>query len=322
MKYGELKKSLINGVDPVYILSGSDDFLRNYAVRLIKEKCVSLPEINFLSADGENMTAESFEAVYTSLKTFPFLSDKRMVVLKEYYPTADELRKNGLLSYLKDPVETTVLVINNRKESRSFEKAEGATRVDCNPEMPLCISWIFGEAKKSGLKISAAVAEKIAEYCLLDFTKINGETQKLIDYCAGDGEITLSAVNEIVHKDGEYRIYEMVESISAGKTEEAYGILADLIAKNESEQKLFISIYSHFRRMLHVAVSDAKNSELAEVLGVKEYSVKMTRQQAKKFSAGRIKRICDKFSEYDEKFKKGDSSLSAVLWKGVFYAMI
>ena len=216
-----------------------------------------------------------------------------------------------------------MLVINNKKEHKAFDKAQCITKVDCNSDMPLCVGWICNEAKKASMAISPNTAVKIAEYCLLDFTKISTEVKKLIDYCASEGEITLSAVTEIVHKDSEYQIYEMVECISAGRTDEAYAILTDLLSKNESEQKLFVSIYSHFRRMLHVAVSpDAKNLEIAENLGVKEYAIKMTRMQVKKFPVKRIKGICEKFSEYDVRFKSGDLSLGSALWKGVFSAMI
>ena len=320
MKYSELKRSLANGIEPVYILTGSDDFLRNYAVSLIKDRCVSMPDLNFASVDGENMSVAA-ESVYTSLVSFPFMSDKRMVVLKEYYPTADELKKNGLAEYLKNPSETSVLAFNNRKDCRALEKA-GAVTVDCNPDMALCVGWICNEAKKNSLSVSPAVAGKIAEYSLLDFTKINSELGKLIDYCAESGTIDMKAVDEVVHKDSEYQVYEMVERISSGNFDDAYSILTDLLSKNESEQRLFISIYSHFRRMLHVAVSDAKNSELAEVLGVKEYAVKMTRMQTRKFPVKRIKSICEKFSFYDAAFKRGDTGLSSVLWNGVFSAMI
>ena len=303
-------------------MRGSDDFLRNYAVSLIKDKCVSMPELNFLSVDGENIPAGGTEAVYTSLMSFPFMSEKRMVVLKEYYPSADELKKNGIGGYIATPSETSVLVFNNKKECRALEKDGHVTFVDCNSDMALCVGWICNSVKKSGLTITPAVAGKIAEYSLLDFTKINSELRKLTDYCAESGIIDVNAVNEVVHKDSEYRIFEMVECISSGRTDDAYGILADLLSKNESEQKLFVSVYSHFRRMLHIAVSDATNSELAETLGVKEYSVKMTRQQLRKFSVKRIKSICEKFSFYDASFKRGDINVSSALWNGVFSAII
>ena len=321
MKYSELKRSLNNRVEPVYILTGSDDFLRNYAVSLIRDRCVSSPELDFLSIDGENSSAVS-ENLYASLMSFPFVSEKRMIVVREYYPTAEELKKNGIAEYLKNPSETTVFVVNDKKECKAFLKAENCVTVDCDPDMALCVGWICNEAKKNGLSVTPAVAQKIAEYSLLDLTTINSEMGKLTDYCADSGLIDMNAVNEVVSKDSEYQVYEMVERISSGRFDEAYSVLTDLLAKNESEQRLFVSVYSHFRRMLHVAVSDAKNSELAETLGVKEYAVKMTRIQAKKFSVKRIKNICEKFTFYDAAFKRGDTGLSAVLWNGIFSAMI
>ncbi|MBR2968945.1 MAG: DNA polymerase III subunit delta [Clostridia bacterium] len=323
MKYSELKRSLVNGVQLVYVLHGTDDFLRNYAVQLIREKCISMPDLNYLAVEGGSLTPEMNETVFNSLRSYPFLSDRRMVLLKEYYPTADEYKKSGMAEYMSSPEATSVLIINNKKSHKVFDKADKATFVDCTSDMPLCVGWICNEAKKAALGISPVTATRIAEYCLLDFTKISTEMKKLVDYCAEEGEISLAAVNEIVHKDSEYQIYEMVERISSGRAEEAYFILNDLLSKNESEQRIFISIYSHFRRLLHVAVSpELKNSELAETLGVKEYAIKMTRMQVKKFSVKKLKGICEKFSEYDVRLKSGDMGLGDALWNGVFSAMI
>lgn len=321
MKYSELKRSLQSGAGPVYILCGSDDFLRSHAVKLITDKCVSMPELNYLSVDGENMSGEVFESVFTSLRSYPFLSDKRAVLIREYYPSADELKRNGLADYIGDPQDTSVLIVSNKKECKALDKTD-AVKVDCTSDLTLCMSWICNEAKKANLVISPQVAEAIAKFCLLDFTKINSEIAKLIDYCSGNGAIDMAAVNAIVHKDSEYKIYEMVENISASRYDEAYAIIKELLDKNESEQKLFVSIYSHFRRMLMIAVSDGTNAELAELLGVKEYSVKMTRQQLKRFPVAKLKEICERLADYDSSFKAGDTSLGNALWNGVFGAMI
>ncbi len=322
MKYSELKQSLKNRVEPVYILSGSDDFLRSYSVKLIQNKCLSLPELNFLSFDGENFSQENADAAFNSLRSVPFMSERRVVLIREYYPTAEELKKSGIGEYLKSPSETSVLIVSNKKECKNIEKIAGTTTVNCNPDQALCVGWICNEAKKANLSISPSVALKIAEYCLLDFSKINGELAKLTVYCVDSGVIDMPAVDAVVSKESEYRIYEMVECISSSKYDDAYGILSDLLSKNENEQKLFVSIYSHFRRMLHVAVSDESNAALAEILGVKEYAVKMTRQQVRRFSVKRLKMICDTFAEYDVKFKSGDIGVSEVLWNGVFTSMI
>ncbi len=318
MKYGELKRSLSAAVEPVYIIYGNDDFLRNYAVGLIRDKCISVPDINYMSFEGVALDEERSAIALNSLRSYPFLSDRRMVLIKEYYPSADEIKRNGIGEYLKAPEPTSVFIISNKKECKALDKAENAVKVDCNADMALCVGWICNEAKKAGLVISPAVAGKISEYCLLDFTKINGEVSKLVDYCSDSGVIDMSAVDEIVHKDSEYRIYEMVEAIISGRNDQAYGILTDLLGKNESEQKIFIAVYSHFRRMLHVAVSDASNVALAEVLGVKEYAIKMTKQQLRRFSVKKIKNICESFSRYDAMFKSGELGQNDALWNGVF----
>ncbi len=321
MKYGELKRSLALGTEPVYILSGSDDFLRNYAVGLIKERCLSLPELNFTSAEGAEMNGDRAQEIFNSLRSCPFMSEKRVVLIKEYYPSLDEMKRGDIGDYLADPTESSVLIINNKKSTKIFDKT-GAVNVVCESEMPLCLSWIFNMAEKAGVEISREAATMIAEYCLLDFAKINTETGKLIDFCKDDGKISTKAVADLVHKDSDFRIYEMADRIASADYDNAYGIITDLLAKNENEQKLFVALYSHFRRLLFIAVSDASDAELAARLGIKEYAVKMSRKQVGRFSVKKLKRICEKLSEYDVAFKSGDIDVGDVLWNGVFSVMI
>lgn len=322
MKYSELKRSLAGGVKPVYILCGSDDFLRNYAIGLIKDKCVSMPEINFLSVEEGNFTGDTVNTVINSLNSYPFLSEKRMVVVKEYYPSQDELKRSGIGDILLNPSETSVFVISDKKSGKFFDKFTKAEKVDCNSELVLCIGWICNAAKKRGIELGPKCAEKIANYCLLDFTKINSELNKLLDFCSEKKRVDDSDIEEIVHKDGEYRVYEMTERIAEGKVEEAYCILFDMLSKNENKQMIFISVYSHFRRMLHISLASGSDAEIAENLGVKEYAVKMTRRQIRKFSVKRLKNICDKLSDYDIMFKSGDTGLDEALWNGIFSAVI
>lgn len=317
MKYSDLKRSLANNVRPIYLVCGADDYLRNYAIKLICDKCLQMPDLNFLSFDATNCQADYLDLTLNSLRSYPFLSDYRVVVLKEFYPTADVIKNSGLKEYCNAPEQTSILIISNQKESKNLDKLE-MDRVDCTADLSLCVGWISMKAKEANIQISPQAASKIAEFCMLDFTKINSEMSKLLDYSASSGVIDLTAVTNIVHRDCDYQIYEMIDRIITKRPTEAYAILTDLLNKNESEQKLFISIYSQFRRMLHIALSSESDAALAEYLGVKEYAIKVTRRQTKKLSAKTIKEICEKLSYYDERLKAGDFALNNVLWNTMF----
>ena len=132
----------------------------------------------------------------------------------------------------------------------------------------------------------------------------------------------MQAVEMVVTKDADYQIYELAENIANGKTDKAYETLKSMLTKNESEQKLFVSIYYHFRRLFYSLISVASDSELAKSLGVHEYAVKKARQQAKKFTPKRLKGIVDKLAEYDTAFKSGKLTLTDALFNSIFNIII
>ena len=153
-------------------------------------------------------------------------------------------------------------------------------------------------------------------------TKINGEIEKLVAYALSSGEITESDVEALCVKETEYQLYEVVEFISAKKYENAYTCLMEMMSSSGDGQKLFVSLYYHYRRMLYSALSQESDAEVAKYLKVKEFAVKMARRQAKAYSLKRLKQIVDSLSSYDEKFKQGYVEQGSAVWNSVFSVLI
>ena len=73
--------------------------------------------------------------------------------------------------------------------------------------------------------------------------------------------------------------------------------------KGEPAQRLLSYIYNYFRRLLHVAISDMTDSEIAKSFNVKEYAVTKMKQQAKLFKKRALKNAVDVDADY--KIKSG-----------------
>ena len=122
----------------------------------------------------------------------------------------------------------------------------------------------------------------------------------------------------MVTADSEYKVYEFTEHVAARRNADAYRVLHELLGKNESKQKIFVALYSHFRRLLHVSLSQQSDGEVAKTLGVKEYAVKMARRQAQKFTKKALKSAVDRLTELDVAFKTGKTTLDHALLLAVF----
>lgn len=321
MRFQQLKKSLIASCDPIYLVEGDDSFLRDRAVALIKDKYLDNPELNYVQYDGGEVNSKTDEIIM-ALNSYPFLSPKRIVLIRDYYPTAADAKSSKLIKYLDNPCADSILVIANSAKNDVLKKGKFVTFVDCNKgDIDLINLWVKSTAKASGLSIKVNVCELLSDYCQGDMTKISGETQKLISYCDGKGEITEDDIKTIVTKDADFQIYEVVENIAKGKRESAYEGILDMLDKNTDKQRLFVAVYNHFRRLLFCSISNLSSADLAQNLGIKEYAVTKIKQQSKLFTPKRLKHIVETFTFYDRSFKSGDTAVDSAMWNSIFTAI-
>ena len=322
MKFLELEKELTNGVMPIYQIYGKDAFLRETALKLLKKVALSEPDLNLTNFQGGDILKEG-DDFFSAIKSYPFLSEKRYVVAYDFYPTAKDLKNKRYLEFFDNPEETTVVIFVNEKKCDALLKQKNVTSIECDKVSDTYIAkWIRDTALKSNVIIGQDACNKIIEYTSSEMTKINTEVTKLISFVGENNEITVNDVDAVISKDVEYQIYELTGYIADLKYDKAFTTLKELLNKNQDKQVLFISIYYHFRRLLHSSISNLSDSQLAEVLGVKEYAVKMARAQAKKFTPVRLKNICDKLGGFDGAFKSGDISVDSALWNSIFNVLI
>ncbi len=317
MRVEELKKSL-NDLTPLCLISGEDAFFRELAIKTIKKAYLTAaPELNYSVLDGSQVKNDP-DGLVGALLQYPFMSEKRVVVVREYYPTAAELKNKSLAAYFAAPSETGLLAIVNQNPCENLKKLPYMTFIDCSKaDIEVAVRYVQVTLKRENLIITAKTARLLCEYCGGDMTRISGETQKLASYCYGNAEVTEEDVTTMVVRDTDYRIYEMTEKIANGKKAEAYEIMNDMLEKSTEPQLLFTSVYYHFRRLFFCAVSALTPAALSQKLGIKEFAVKKSIEQSKKFSPKKLKNVVCKFAEYDAAFKSGEISIDAALFLAV-----
>lgn len=322
MQFSELETSLTNGIMPIYQIYGKDAFLRETALKMLKDNGLSEPDLNLTNYQGVDVLKEPDDFL-TAVKSYPFLSDKRYIVIYDYYPNAKEVSSKRLSSVFNTPEETSVVIFVNEKKCEALFKHKNVTSIDCDrASVGFIAKFIRKEALKSNVIIGTQAVSKIIEYTSGDMSKIVGEVNKLVSFVGENNEITESVVDGVISKDLDFEVYELSGFIADLKYDEAFFTLKEMLSKNQDKQILFITIYYHFRRLLHSAISSLSESELAESLGVKEFAVRKYKAQARKFTPVKLKSICDKLASFDGAFKCGDISVDSALWNSIFNVLI
>ena len=318
MKYTEFKSTLGEGkAFPVYLVEGEDAFFKERSLSLLVNKFISQPELNLVTLPSDC----TLDQLITSLNGYPFMSEKRMTVIRDFYPKQDYF-KSGLKEYLENPFEYSVLVIINEKPTDVFSKFDSVCTVDCGKaEMSLIVRWIKGECAKYLVTIEAETAKTLAEYCSSDMTRIETETRKLCFYVGEGGTITKNELDEMVSRDTDFKIYEMTDFIAKKQFDSALFVIKDMLSKGESAQMIITSVYNYFRRLLHASISNMKADELAKCFNIKEYPARKLLEQAGKFKKRALKSAVDTLTDADYRIKSGRNDADEIMWYSVFKIM-
>ena len=304
MRFENLKKSLTESISPVYLIEGEDAFFRERASELIKKATLKEPDINYTRFSGADLKVDT-DKLLMDMHSFPFMSEYRVVEVFDWQPTAAEI-KGSLKAYFDSPDPTTVLIIVNKAKSDNLKKQNNVCLVECNKaDLDLITRYIRSKALAEKLIVSNSVCKKIADYSLNDMAKIDGEVNKLIDYCRGEAEISDEAGEKVVTKETDYKIFEIIGFIARKNYAKAYEVLKDFVTPSD-KQSIITSLYYHFRRMFYAKVHGGDHVELARLLGDHEYVVRKAKEQSSAFSAKRLKDITEKLGGLDAKFKRGE----------------
>lgn len=306
MKFIELKKDLEKNIRPAYLINGNDRYLCYNALEMIKKALgITLVEMNEVIMSGDSVTKED---IARSASIFPFADNYRLIQVNDYSAKAkSKFGGDELLDYLKNPMNETVLVFFNLESTDALKPyMQYLTAIDCDKLDESTIrSVLASKVAKSRAKMSREAIDTLVLYCNNDMARITSELDKLICF-AGEKEITKNDVSSLVVQDKEYQVYELAEFIARGEKVKALDLIFTLSKSGYSGFSLLTPLYNNYRRALFVAINkDKADDEIASLLGVKPYAIKMVKNQVRYFTPKKLKTIVDMLYEADRNIKTG-----------------
>lgn len=303
MKFVELKKTIKNELNKLYILSGDDRFLCFNALEIIKKRIgLTFADLNSASFADDNF---SEQALIESCYVLPFGDEHRLIIVKG----VGNLKKAGekIVEYFKKPNDTTIVVFVCPEKLEYVKAIESyATIVDCNTLDEQTLSnWIVNFLNKRNVQIEKEAVLRLIEYTSGKLTRISAELEKMASFVGENGKILEKTVNTFVVKDREYQIYELTEALAQGKADLCFEMLQTILDTKKSEFSIVTPLYNYFRRLLYIKTSKLGNAELAREFGNKEYAVKKMREKTNFYTAKSLKRCVELLAECDLNIKSG-----------------
>ena len=298
MKYVEFKKFTDdNGARPIYLFEGEEVYFREKGEALLKSRFLQEPTLDFVAFDGNALKGDKMRALLEALSCFPFVSEKRVARVTDFYPTEKEYDTYLKPLFENPPADGMLIILNSAKGklgTATLAKKPNVTFVDCSRSDEETIKkWIYITCKRDGVYIDGVTAGLLCSYCNLDMSRVAMETEKLLTYVKATGQAKIGdeLVQELVYPDTEYRFYELTNAIARKNYSLFMRILNELQVKGNNEITLLSSLASYFKGLYETSLCTGGDKEVALSLGIKEYSAKKNREQVQKLGKTLVSKL-------------------------------
>jgi DNA polymerase III subunit delta len=245
-------------IRPIYVVCGKDRRRAADAVAQLTEKVLEGADPQLSLSSYEGPSAELAE-VLDSLRTAPFLSPRRVVVVKEADPFISQYRQE-LEKYLESPSGTGVLILmaesfpsNTRLAKRTAAIGE---IVACEPlRAGELVKFLMDYAvRQHGLSLKPEAANLLIVLGGDEAGQLVSEVDKLAAYLATPGEgrkaITVEDVAGVVGNNRHYSVFNVIDAMTAGNTARALTRLDQMLAQDRDAQYTAVGAFAwHFRRL-------------------------------------------------------------------------
>lgn len=320
MDYMELFTQIKRGkLGSLYLFHGPEEFTKEEALsQIIGQIPEQYRDFNYLMIDGTETTADS---IITAGETLPFLSDKRVVVVKDYTgltgkKSEDEVK---LKEYLAKVSDSTCLIFYVRGEAdkqRMIYKAiaqHGEAVEFARLNHTDLSKWIRKRFGKYNKKISNSDLEYFIIQVGNDLEDIKNEIEKLVAYAGTSNEITRAEIDKLITPSPEYTVFQFIDAVSARKKAVALEQMQTLLEQGQSIFGILSLIARQFKIMLlckayhemGYTLNQIKDKMKQKPYKLHPYSVQKGMQQSRGFTMEQLRRGLDWCLKLDYGIKSG-----------------
>lgn len=308
---------------PIYFLMGEESFFMDEITDRLIENVLAEPERDFnqiilYGADTDCAT------IINAARRFPMMSNYQLVVIRE----AQMLRNiEELAFYAKNPLNSTILVINHKYKTIDRRKAL-ASAVDKAgilyeskkvPDYKLP-AFITSHLQFMGITIDPKAAQMLGDFLGNDLSKLVKELEKLSIILPPQAKrITPELVEQNIGISKEYNNFELIKALAMKDVLKANRI-AQYFEKNPKNNPIQVTLpvlFNYFSNLLICYYTpDKSENSLMQALGLrsnfqlKDYQLGMRNYSAMKIFnlIGNI-RTCDAGSKGIDNISASDGDL-------------
>lgn len=305
-----------------------DNIVLNYgAVDALIEKKSDEIINQYLDGERDEFNYVKYDLYETSISsaieealTLPFLSDKKVVHIKNAYLFTGEKVTNNinqnvdqLIGFIEQYDGETLVVFDvfnekldeRKKLVKSVKKNARLNKIDQMTEQEIK-QWIKSYLNEQYKDIKEDALVAFLELTGIQFNIIKAELDKLVLFIGDEAVINKQDVKDIVSRSLEQNVFLLTEYIQKGQKEKSINLLKDLINMKEEPIKLLALITSNYRLYYQCKILASKHyseQQIAKTISVHPYRVKLALRIVRKLSLERLLATIDVCAETDYDLK-------------------
>ncbi|QQY80451.1 DNA polymerase III delta subunit [Keratinibaculum paraultunense] len=316
MNYKELiRKAKSLDLKSVYLFYGEEHYLIDHTLNTIKEIYIdeAFEPLNYLVMEGKNL---NFEAILNACETLPFMSDKKIVVIKDhplFKSNKDviigdkniEDYKNELVDYL-DKLEDYLCLIflekttNIRKSNALYKKIAKVGDViefkklrgqDLN-------NWVENSFKKYNKSILKSDINYFITYSAYfdpnqekNLYDLENEIIKICNYLRDEERVNRKILDLIMTKPLDMNVFNLLNSISQKDGRNAIILFNEMYMSNQPVLFILHMIIRQIRNMFNYKVLRAKgytDMDAYEKMKLSKFEYQKVSQQSNNFTISQL----------------------------------
>jgi len=307
----------------IYLVAGEEAYLASAVVLALKAAALK-GGISGLNEDQYQAGEADVDRVLSTARTLPMMAKRRLVLLRgleRWEPKAgakegkltDKDPFEKLLDYAKSPSPSTVLVlfgagVDKRRKLYTQAKADGYL-VACEPlaraDLP---TWIERRVAGRGCKISASVADLLAELTGPELSPVADAVERLCLYVGDGKEIGEDTVATCIVRLRAASVWELVAAVGRRDAGAALAALADVYDPQDRGLRLLGVLAWSTRQLLRFdsAVRGGASPDQAAIrAGAPPFKARELSQQVKALPRADLERWPELLARLDLELKGG-----------------
>jgi DNA polymerase-3 subunit delta len=298
-------------VSDIYILTGSDDYLKRKAADKIKDSAIK-GDSSACDFESYSLADSDIKNIHESVNTAPFFAKKRIVLVR-HFSDAPPYAQEFLAKTASSLPPYVILIIDAvklpaKKILDIIKKSDPAILRCDSPKYRELSAWVQDRFSEENKKITQEANFLLQKTCSDNLESLRTEIEKIVTYAEKKILITKKDVEYLCGRDIEENIFELLSHIAKKDSEKALKVCGGLNINRKNIFELTGLVASNLRKIKKIIALKERGETLSRIkreMDLSDFAFSRLWEQAGKFTAPEAEKGLDQILEADYKFKSG-----------------